>query len=130
MATEYEQLEVLIMDLGGFVGTSQWYHRENKNSVYTDGFKEFMIRAKSNWLYDDIIQWEVFEALKSRNKPDSYYFSVEVSNDCTCVMTLKDYRNKQLYQRRLGYTDLPKGKALFTCGWDGKHLITCLMSEN
>ena len=125
-----KNLNLIKSELQQFCGTDQMYFGINKNSIYTDGFKYFIApeQAGAYWFYD-IIQTEVYDTLKKHGKLDVFYLTLDTKNEA-CDIILKDYKNKVLFKRHIGYTDAPSGEITFICGWDGDKLTTCLISEN
>lgn len=124
-------MNMLKSELKGFYGTETYRYTLVRKSLYTDGMKHFLDNAGNNgayWLYD-IIQTEVFDTLKKKDVPDTYYLKVKVV-DSEADIELIDYRDNPLFKRHIEFTDLPEGEIDFHVGWDGEHLITCVPSEN
>jgi hypothetical protein len=108
-------------------GTNQYYHRHNKSAVYTDGVKEFLLKAECQWLYD-IIESEVYIKTKCLC-PEIYYLNV-ISMDDEVDLILKTYQDDEIWSRHIEFSDLPQGNITLDVGWDGERQITCLSSEN
>jgi len=115
-------------ELSQFYGTNQYYKGLNGRAIYTDGIKELLNLAECYWLYD-IIQTEVFGALVTKT-PDTFYLKLNKPADTNGMnLILEDWAGAVIWKKEIGLTTFPAGEMTLCCGFDGQHLITCLMSE-
>jgi len=109
-------------------GTANYYHRLNKNSIYTDGIKDFLDKTEAQWLYD-IIESEIYLLLKSQPQYDVYKLHIESTNR-EVDLKVEDYQYSELWNKCIPSATLPEGSATVYVGYDGERLITSLISEN
>ena len=114
--------------LRGHTGSDSIYkHRIFPKVNYTEGFRDYMIKAKAYWISDLLI--EVVKPLAIRN-PDTYNGVVIVDKENTCNIIISDYKETVMYSKFISWTTHPQGEMKFQVGWDGERLIACLPSEN
>jgi hypothetical protein len=124
----YTNMNLIKEDLKQYYGTENYYkHFSNANALYTDGFRAYMIKASCFWLFD-IIATEFHDIVKSKD-PDKFYLKVSVK-DSKATNTLRDWEDKNLYTRQVGFTTHPEGEIEFPFGWDGTRTIISLYSED
>jgi len=122
-------LNAIKADLNHHCGSEQFYHGLIKNSIYTEGVRDYFTQAECFWL-SYIVSTEFHNVVK-RLSPDTYYLTVEVNKeDSSCVITLDDYKRIRLHTRKVDYTTHPYGKMNLILGWDGARSILCLTNEN
>lgn len=111
-----KHLNAILSERGRGMGTDKFYrHPLVPNSLMTDGMKDICELADAFWIFNDV-STVVFAKLRELDEPDKYYLTV-TSKDNKGSMILKDYRDREIYNQELTYTDLPEGELLLYVGY-------------
>jgi hypothetical protein len=117
--------------LNQFYGTENYQKHFASPTFFTDGFVAFMDKAECYWL-GDVLATELIDTLRETDaEVDTYYVEWVVNEKLSNgVLTCRDYKNKQIWSRKIDFTDCIGGKIKFNAGWHGNRLILCLPSED
>lgn len=113
----------LASDLAQFTGTENYYrHSLARTVVYTDGVKYFADTAGAYWFLD-ILATEVYDFVR---KGEEFVAVTMKVSDGKAVIVADDGNGKDLWKRKIGFTDCPEGEWKFyfsLWGPDGTSVI-------
>jgi hypothetical protein len=94
-------------DLNQFTGSEHWYrHGINRKVLFTDGAKYVADAGGAYWLLDEIALIQPYEKAVAAEPFQVWKLKVNRQDD-TAVLTCEDGNYKQVYEKKIPFTDFP-----------------------
>lgn len=135
--TKVNTAEELYNELAMNIGSEQSFFVRNifgDKVYYTEGFKDFLEKAKCYWLLTDFLSLKILQVWKAKNKyaGSTNVFRIKRRKNSSCHLLFMNGDLETLWKKEIPYSDFPEGEFEFYIGnWNGEagKMLCYLKSE-